>query len=326
MKRERGFTLIELLVVIAIIAILIGLLLPAVQKIREAANRLRCSNNLKQIGLAVHNYHDTNGQLPPAYLWTDPGPPAPPPPAGRIFDRPPPSSFVAPNWPGWGWAALLLPYVEQDNLFKTIDLAAPSVGTQGATARNTLLRIYTCPTDRQTGRYTVRTIAGGPLVDVHTNSYAACFGGGVTSRFTVSLTIITAPDHGNGMFVRNGKLRFADVTDGLTNTLAIGERCALFAQAPWVGVLDQGTIRTTPGAPVSQSVVHPPPVMVMARVAHKGLNDEWSEPYEFFTPHPAGMSALFGDGSVRRLPTSVDLGVFQALATRAGDEPVSPPE
>src|SRR5437660_3207304 len=102
---RRAFTLIELLVVIAIIAVLIGLLLPAVQKVREAASRLKCKNNLKQIGLAMHNYHDAQGSFPSGYV-SSVGPNSP------ADDR----------GPGWGWAALILPYVEQDNLYKQIQL------------------------------------------------------------------------------------------------------------------------------------------------------------------------------------------------------------
>src|SRR4051794_6816753 len=104
MKRRSGFTLIELLVVIAIIAILMGLILPAVQKVREAAARLKCKNNLKQIGLAMHNYHAALGGFPPGF-------------ASQAAAQDGPSLG-----PGWGWAALLLPYIEQENLFRQIDL------------------------------------------------------------------------------------------------------------------------------------------------------------------------------------------------------------
>jgi prepilin-type N-terminal cleavage/methylation domain-containing protein/prepilin-type processing-associated H-X9-DG protein len=323
--RRSAYTLIELLVVIAIIAILVGLLLPAVQRIREAANRLRCTNNLKQIGLALHNYHDSNGRFPPSYLWADPGVPAGGGGIGNIFDRPPLSSFFQTNWPGWGWAALLLPYLEQDNLYGTINLTAPTVGAQAATARATLLRVYTCPSDRYTGGYTVQSLRSGPLVDVNTNSYAGCYGSAMVGRLA-GFTIITAPDRGDGLFIRNGTLTTADVTDGLSNTLAVAERAALFAQSPWVGVIDQGTIQTTPGAPVYQTVLEPSPVMVVARVGSKPLNDPFSEPYEFFTPHPGGMNALFADGAVHRVPLTIDLDVYRAIGSRAGGEPVSPPE
>src|SRR5258707_10516832 len=106
MRYRKGFTLIELLVVIAIIAVLVGLLLPAVQKVREAANRSKCLNNLHQMGVALHHYHDSLGSFPSGYLC-QPINPADPMQTG----------------PGWGWAAQLLPHVEQDNLFRQIDLA-----------------------------------------------------------------------------------------------------------------------------------------------------------------------------------------------------------
>jgi prepilin-type processing-associated H-X9-DG protein len=167
--------------------------------------------------------------------------------------------------------------------------------------------------------YTVRQADGTPVVDAATNSYAACYG--------ALGNVLTSPGDGNGLFVRNSRYQISrDVPDGASNTLAIAERTALFAQAPWAGLMDKGTLQTTPNAPVYQSLADPPQSMVMARVGMKQLNDPWSEPYDFFTPHPGVMNSLFADGSVRPVRTSVPLDVFQALATRNGSEAVAPPE
>jgi prepilin-type N-terminal cleavage/methylation domain-containing protein/prepilin-type processing-associated H-X9-DG protein len=310
-KREhrRAFTLIELLVVIGIIAILIALLLPAVQKAREAANRVVCQNNLRQIGLALHMYHDNMGYFPPGYIWR-PGMPGS-------------DAFMCPNQlgdstdtaPGWGWAALLLPYLEQDNLRRQVDLNVPAEDSRFDSVRTTVLSVYVCPTDRAAGVYTIISDLGTPMGESATNSYAACYGSGTH--------ITQEPDRGNGLFFRNSRIRLADITDGSSNTLAIGERAALLTRTPWCGAPCEGTIHITPGAPTASTSVADSPCQPLAQTGSHSLNDRFSEPDNFFTPHPGAGQFLFGDGSVRRLQIQIDLAVFQALATRNGGEVVN---
>jgi prepilin-type N-terminal cleavage/methylation domain-containing protein len=312
-KHRTAFTLIELLVVIAIISVLIALLLPAVQKIREAANRTKCLNNLHQIVLAAHLYHDNWDCFPPAYIYDDPANPRKG--LAHFAHRPPPRSFLLPNRPGWGWASLLLPYIEQQNLANQIDYTLPVESISMLDQRSTILSIYVCPSDQSTGLYSVKWYFGQPLAQAATNSYAANYGWGDF--------IATAPEAGNGVMFRNSKVRIADITDGTSNTFMIGERAALFTQTPWAGVMTGGTAQTTPGAPVFVSVVDPAPTMVMARIGRKTLNSPLSEPYDFFTPHVGGGAFAFADGSVRLLSTGIDVEILQALATRNGGEYIS---
>src|ERR1700676_3210772 len=131
-RRKTGFTLIELLVVIAIIGILIALLLPAVQQVREAASKLQCANNLKQIGLALHSYHDANKQFPPGYI------------DGNTNPASTPDNDVG---PGWGWAAFLLPYLEERNVFTQINFSQRiGVGVNAQISQQPLT-FYQCPSD-----------------------------------------------------------------------------------------------------------------------------------------------------------------------------------
>ncbi len=335
MRRTAAFTLVELLVVLAIIAILFSLAMPAIQAARESARRTQCRNNLRQIGVALHLYHDTLRTLPAGYIFSRP--PAPPPAAppaadkssARRFDAPPPSVQMVPNGPGWGWAALLLPFMEQTSLAGEIDFHRAVEDPVNAAARIVPVPYLVCPSDTATGVFTVFDELNAPLGQVATNSYAASFGsyrvvkvpgvGGAPGRGEVveGGLINTDPDHGNGLFLRNSGTRYADITDGLTQTLAIGERAAMFAKSPWAGVMTGGTVRTTPGAPVYAANVELAPTMVLARIGNRSLNSAYSEPYDYFSPHTDVVFFLFADGSVQGLTASLDMDALHALASCA---------
>jgi prepilin-type processing-associated H-X9-DG protein len=281
-------------VVIGVIAILIGLLLPAVQRVREGSFRTQCGNNLKQIGLALHNYHDTLKTFPSGYLCQATADP--------LYTS-----------PGWGWGALLLPFLEQDNLFRQIDFNLPIEAPSHAAVRTMVLKVFVCPSDRYTGTYTLLDSNGQPVVEAATSSYAASFG---------TLEIDVAPDHGDGMFFRNSKLRFADVADGTSYTLAVGERASLFTQVPWAGAINGGTARITPGAPTTSSAVETAPVLPLAHTGSHTLEAPNADPDDFFTPHDGNAMMLFVDGSVRPVARQLNLSILQAISTRNGGEVV----
>jgi type II secretory pathway pseudopilin PulG len=293
--------LIELLVVIAIIGILLGLLLPAVQKVREAAKRTACENNLKQVGLALHHYHQVYDCFPSAYLYQAPGKDTSP-------------------WytePGWGWAALLLPFLEQQVLARQIDPAIPVDDPRYQELRKTVLRIFVCPSDHDTGVYTVLQESGDPLLDAASNSYTANYGAGRGE-------IGERPNQGNGVFFRNSTISVKDITDGTSTTFAIGERASWFAQAPWVGAINGGTIRVNPDSPTRYGGVEEAPVQVMAGVTnYLPPNDPLSNLYGFFSAHPNTILFTFADGAVHPIYSSIHATVYQALATRAGNEVIN---
>ena len=370
---RRGFTLLELIVVIAVIAILLALLLPAVQMAREAARRAQCQSNLRQFGLALHNYHDAQRSFPSAYMFADPKlvPPwRPPKPFGTaavreylqaspvsfsadspkfsamrseplpfsdletvsearqvlpvedqqiaIFDGAPPPGGEGglgafPNGPGWSWMSLILPQLDQGNLYHEIDFAIPVEYPENDSLRIMPLALANCPSDRGVGVFTPMDWHNKPMPKAWTTSYVACFG----SQGLLN----TVPDKSNGMFYRNSGTRIEDIDDGTSHTLAIGERPAMFAKAPWIGAMNNGTVRTTPGAPVYTSIYELAPTMCLSRVNKIGLNSPYSEPYDFFSPHGNIVYFLYADGSVHGLSSSTDLKVLRALATIDRGEP-----
>jgi prepilin-type N-terminal cleavage/methylation domain-containing protein/prepilin-type processing-associated H-X9-DG protein len=309
--RSRAFTLIELLVVIAIIAVLIGLLLPAIQKVREAANRMSCSNNLKQWGLAAHNYHNINGKFPPG--------------VNRSWD-----GGLIPKEPDKGkrydWLHALLPYMEQGNLEKgwnytnfnanELDPTTGMVGGLNAYIAQ-VVKPMVCPSSPIS-----------PLIDKVTDLpriWALTSYLGVAGR-------VAWPDNNqsqDGLFYRNRAHRIADITDGTSNTLMFGERSnvdPIFDSYPtfsdliigwgWWCYGGVGDVLCGTEAPVNflipANIATFPPA-TQQQYYNWRINAIGSQ-------HAGGSNACRADGSVSFLSSNTSLTVLQALGSRAGGE------
>jgi prepilin-type N-terminal cleavage/methylation domain-containing protein/prepilin-type processing-associated H-X9-DG protein len=322
MQRSRGFTLIELLVVIAIIAVLIALLLPAVQAAREAARRTQCVNNLKQMGIALHNYHDALSVFPPGYIA-----------ASKFIDG---ETDVA---PGWSWATMLLPQLDQAPLYASINVNLPVQAPANTTGTQTLLSAFLCPSDQlpSTRTFAVTDGLGNTVATVAPSSYAACTGSDLAD---VALGL-NNDGSGNGLFYRNSGVTIAAVIDGTSQTVALLERAWGNTEGTWVGAVAGGYVQRGPfnPCPGSAFATYLAPCLVLAHCHLLNTNADTDsgldDPSSF---HPSGANALFADGSVhflrsvlgdagvnpdgstRYTPSSV---VEQALGTRAGGEVVS---
>jgi prepilin-type N-terminal cleavage/methylation domain-containing protein/prepilin-type processing-associated H-X9-DG protein len=292
---RRGFTLIELLVVIAIIAVLLGLLLPAVQKVRAAAARIQCGNNLKQIGLACHNYHDTRQALPPGYYAT---------------------AAYPDTYPGWGWGAFLLPYLEQDTLYRQIDLNSSVASSPAARAK---VALYLCPADTPPLTPFVLTDAtGAPAATAAPSSYAATVGPDADEADAFE---------GSGVFYRNSHTRLTDIIDGTSQTVMIGDRAWVQTQGIWAGAPSGAVTRAGPRNPWANATAS---AAVLVLVHNNFINirtDADGGLDDFSSNHTGGANLLFADGSVHFLADIAGDGParwgFWAMGTRAAGDVVS---
>jgi prepilin-type N-terminal cleavage/methylation domain-containing protein len=303
-----GFTLVELLVVITIIGILIALLLPAVQSAREAARRIQCAGNFKQVGVAMHNYHSAHNCFPPGTInWVAPcGAPA--------------SWATSKGYQGWGWGAFLLPHLEQQALYDKFDFNGDTdTYTSPGNPNNliqatTKLAVYICPTDPQNGElanYTGSSYAGhppNPDEDVATCNMA----GVVDSKGSFcSGTTVKRLNQADGLMANGEACDIARITDGSSNTLMVGEIAGSTVGShqgrPW---LDYNVFSTENG------------INSLYTLPGGAATFSWTQS-GFSSYHPGGCHFLLADGSTQFLSQNIDVNVLVSLTTRAGGEPVT---
>jgi prepilin-type N-terminal cleavage/methylation domain-containing protein/prepilin-type processing-associated H-X9-DG protein len=307
-RRHRGFTLVELLVVIAIIGTLVALLLPAVQGAREAARRMSCQNNLHNIGIALQNYHDTNGSFPSGWMYMHGNPPIAPPA----------------NYEMWGWGTLLLPFLEQKNLQ---DLLGPNIDTLSdriaknpqvsIPALNTPLKIFMCPSDSGfTGRgetVNQRAFDSGVGFSFAGLTTAAQCTVGVSNYMGVAGHRDVVNNAANtGIFYGDSYIRMADIVDGTSNTFAVGERETLTCfSGTWVGIRN-------PGGGSNKG-----PIVVIGHSRPKlnqpdppiAYNDTAGCGEGFSSLHPGGAQFALCDGSVRFVANGIEHNWVNNTAT-----------
>jgi prepilin-type N-terminal cleavage/methylation domain-containing protein len=329
-RRRIGFTLIELLVVIAIIGILMALLLPAIQKVREAANRMLCGSNLRQIGIALHNYYGDYNKFPP----------------GGITEGP-----CCGTNSGTNWAIELLPYIEQDALYKTYNQAVHNEHASNAFTRTQFVKPYVCPSDIDTNMLDLPASGNGSGLQYRRGSYRAVSGvlpflgrGAADGRVfwdACEPSLITAlgfssipvqwkgllHSHGAGATQpacagqgnRNARETFASMADGTSNTVVVGEyhtidtpRRRTFWAYTYTSY-NQSTI-------VGNSAALDNSYARCAANLTRAVGHDHSCKRTFASMHPSGMNFVMGDGSIRYVSRGIDVNILMSLGTINGGE------
>jgi prepilin-type N-terminal cleavage/methylation domain-containing protein/prepilin-type processing-associated H-X9-DG protein len=352
-RSRRGFTLIELLVVIAIIAILIGLLLPAVQKVREAAARMSCSNNLKQLALGLHNFHDQNQRLPP----------------GAANDMPPFGTDTAQQW-GSSWKVYILPFIEQDAIFRQWTFNRNGANGSGYNAAANInlvatvtIKPFRCPSSPVPDRMASR---GGVNVQIMNDSYTGIAGSvmpGITPSPTPQVNVTccnggTALATDNGILSAGSKVTLVGITDGTSNTWMVGEQSdhvrdqnrqpitagysagcgnsgGLYGwtmgaahgngqtSANWTG--DGRHFNCTSlRYQINQTGILTAGTAGNTATAHNaGMHNDAGTNFPLSSGHSGGVNIALGDGSIRFFTNSLSTTVISAYATKAGGETIS---
>ncbi len=337
-RLRSGFTLIELLVVISIIAVLIALLLPAVQAAREAARRATCVNNLKQIGLALHNYLSANDVFPPGYVSavdptrTDP------------CDQDAENARSVDLGSGWAWGSMILPQMEQQALFNSINFNLSVAYASNNTCSTTSVNAYLCPSDfgppvvpvyadppdpAQPGTFSasaiVDTLARGNYVGMF-GVGEICAASGPTGAANVGST-----GTASGIFYRNSRTSIATILDGTSQTIAVGERSHNLSYVTWTARSIGGWLGKTSGAEGGTDQFNPSPEECWTQVlgpagledGPRTINNPEAHVEDYWSRHSGGANFLFADGSVHFLKSSINPIPWRALATRAGGEAIS---
>jgi prepilin-type N-terminal cleavage/methylation domain-containing protein/prepilin-type processing-associated H-X9-DG protein len=341
-SRPAGFTLIELLVVIAIIAVLIALLLPAVQAAREAARRASCTNNLKQIGLALLNYEQAIGSFPPGYVSS----------VDRTIlnacDLDAENASSVDLGSGWAWGSMILPFMEQQPVYNSINFNLSVAYHQNDTVSLTALTVYICPSDpgpstipvyadppdpAQPGTYTdsniVDTLSRGDYVGMY-GIGELCANSGANDVANNNGTNDPLGIHA-GIFYRNSATKIAAITDGTSNTIAVGERSHNLSYVTWVARSIGGWLGVTPPSEGGSDKFNPSPEECWTQVMGpcgledglRTINNPEAHVEDYWSMHPGGINALFGDGSVHFLKSSINPIPWRAMATRNFGEVIS---
>lgn len=309
---RRAFTLIELLVVIAIIAVLVALLLPAVQQAREAARRSSCKNNLKQIGVALHNYHDTFSLLPPGYI------------VRNIAASQMASMETAQNGPGFAWGTMILPYVEQPALYDGMNFEGNATDTQNLAMGRRTISTYLCPSDPAPQTFTVND--GTNDYEIASANYVGVIGYG-------SVSMTPGSPAGKGAFYRNSRTKLRDITDGTSNSMLVGERTyqhnfvqgatPAAANSTWyaaipnvernAGMMSMPMMTEWQGSLVLGHVGQPAMTMPMSMPAMTHTPNTTNHIVNFSSPHKGGIQFLMADGSVHFLSENTHYETYRNL-------------